>query len=172
MTKKLLLAGTLFCLIFLLSACGYLGRKTQEKAAEKAAEKVIEGASGGKADVDINKENVNINTDQGSMQTGEDVQIPLDFPKDVYVFEGKIKSAIKSNENNGYTLSIETDKPANEIKAAYEEKLKAEGWKITGSMDLGGAVSIVSEKDKRTASVMISTGDNLTTIILGVSDMK
>jgi hypothetical protein len=170
MMKKFLFFTMILVASIILSACKSPAQTISEKASEKIAEKAIEKSSGGKADVDINKNNVSVNTEEGSMQAGENVKLPEDFPKDVFVFEGKINTAIKSNDKNGYTISIESDKPIGEIKTAYEEKLKADGWKITGTMDFGTSVSVVAEKDNRNVSVMIGSDNEKSSIVLSVMD--
>jgi hypothetical protein len=170
MMKKIFILSSLLIFAFVLAACQSPAQKASEKVSEKIAEKAIEKASGGKANVDINKDQVNVKTGEGSMQVGENVQLPADFPKDVYVYEGTIKAAIKSNEKNGFTISIETAKPISEIKTAYEEKLKADGWQLTGTMDFGSSVSLVGEKDNRAVSVMIGSGDEINSIVLTVTE--
>jgi hypothetical protein len=171
MLKKILLSSLLAVLAVTLSACGMIGRKASEKTAENMAEKAIETSSGGQADVDIDGDNVNIKTTEGEMQAGESVELPANFPKDVYVLEGgKIKAAIQSNKENGYTITIETDKTINEIKEIYEGKFVTDGWKITGSMAMEGTISVVAEKDERVVSVIGGKGDENNSIVLTVTD--
>jgi hypothetical protein len=172
MKKTILAASLSIAFSLVLVACQSPMEKVTEKASEKLAEKAIENASGGKADVNINDKNVNVQTKDGNMNIGENVSLPADFPEDVYVFEGKISAAITSNENKGYTVSIETDKSVADVKAAYEKKIADDGWEKTGTMDFGNSVSLSGKKDKRTISVMISNSDNKTNIVLGVYEEK
>lgn len=51
-------------LFLLITGCG----KVAEKASEKAAEKAIEDASGGKADVDLSDNKMEVKTDEGSVK--------------------------------------------------------------------------------------------------------
>ena len=169
MTKIILRSIVLTGFVFMLAGCG-LGQKTAENTAENMAENAIEKETGGNADVDIEKDKVDIKTEDGSMQAGEDVSLPADFPKDVYVFEGKIKTVIQSNETAGFSVSIETDKAVESIKSIYEEKLKADGWKITGSMVIGDSITVVGEKDNRTVSIMAGKGEKENTIVINVAN--
>lgn len=61
----------------LLSACG--------NVAETVAEQVAEQAGGGNVDLDIDDDggNVSIETDEGSMQIGSDLELPEDLAVDV-----------------------------------------------------------------------------------------
>ena len=146
-----------------LAGCG---KSVSQKASEKTAEKIIEKQTGGKADVDINKGNVKVETKEGKMEAGENVKLPSDFPKDIYVIDGTIKAAISDQARDSQTISIETDKSMDEVSSLYQEKLKSDGWKITGTMAYGDVSTVVAEKDNRTASVVISKGDNKTTVTL------
>lgn len=167
-TKKLkffFLFPAMIILSVFLSGCG---KSLSQKASEKAAEKLIETQSGGKADVDISKGNIKVETDEGKVESGEDVKLPADFPTDVYVIEGKIKSTISDQDNGGQTISIETDKSVAEISAIYQEKFKADGWKITGTMNFGDSATVAAEKDDRSASVIAGKSDNKTSIVITV----
>jgi hypothetical protein len=155
---------------FALTACKSPAEKFSEKASEKMAEKAIENAVGGNADVDVNGDNVNVNTKEGNVQVGEKISLPADFPKDVYVYEGTIKAVISNNSPKGYTVSIETDKAIADIKAAYEKKIVEDGWENTGVMDFGDSASISGKKDNRMISVMIGKSDDKTSIVLGVNE--
>ena len=151
--------------ILVLAGCG---KSVSQKASEKAAEKMIEAQSGGKADVDISGQNMKVETDQGKWETGENVKLPSDFPKDVYIIDGTIKMAISDQATGGQTISIETNKSVSEVSSTYQEKLKSDGWKITGTMNFGEASNVIAEKDNRTVTVAINKSDDKTTVTIGV----
>lgn len=151
--------------VLVLAGCG---KSISQKASEKAAEKMIEAQSGGKADVDISGKNVKVETEQGKMETGENVKMPPDFPKDIYVIDGTIKVAISDQASGGQTISIETNKTVSEISSTYQEKLKSDGWKITGTMNFGDSASVMAEKDSRTVSIIVGKTDDKTTVTISV----
>jgi hypothetical protein len=164
--KFYILLPVLALAILALAGCG---KSISQRASEKAAEKIIEKQSGGKANVDIDGKNLNIETEQGKMQAGENVELPADFPADVYVIDGTIKVAISGQVNEGQSVSIETDKNVGEVSNTYLEKLASDGWKITGTMNFGESTSIIAEKDNRTVSVSIARSDNKTTVTVIVA---
>lgn len=170
MIKKISIISLALFLPFLLAACQSPAQKVSEKASEKIAEKALENATGGNADVDINGENVTVNTKEGNVQVGEQVSLPADFPNDVYVFEGIIKAVATNNDPKGYTVSVETDKAIADVKAAYEKKIVEDGWEKTGTMDFGESASISGKKDSRTLSVIIGKSGDKTSLVLGVSE--
>ena len=165
MTKKVIVSAVVLAL--LVTGCG-------KKAAEKTAEKVIEKASNGNVNVDITGKNVNvtINTNSGTIEgsTGESVSLPSDFPSDVYVIDGTIKTVVKKPETNSYSVSLETSKSAVEAKTLYETKLKESGWNVTFSMATDTGSTMSATKGTRNLSVIISTDEGKTTVILGTTE--
>ena len=170
MSKKFFIVSLALLLPMFLTACQSPAQKVSEKASENMAEKVLENATGGQADVDIEGENVTVKTEEGNVQVGEQISLPADFPKDVYVYEGAIKAVINNTAAKGYTVSVETDKAITDVKAAYEKKIVEDGWEKTGVMDFGESVSISGTKDSRTLSVMIGKSGDKTSVVLGVSE--
>lgn len=153
-----------FCLVLAvtLSGCG-------KKTAEKAAEKVIEKATNGQADVDVSGNTVKINTNTGSYAYGDKVDLPSDFPSDVYVIDGTIKTASSDKQYGSFAVSIETSKSVSDVKSDYESKLKDKGWNITYSASAQDSSSITAEKDNRSVSVFISSSEDKTMVILSVT---
>lgn len=145
--------------IALVIVVGLTGLSCGKTATEKAAEKEIETATNGQADVDVSNNTVNVTTNQGSWQAGENVSLPTGFPDDVYVVDGNITAAFTTNETNGYTVSIETTQSVNDLQTLYDTELKADGWNITFSMAASGSATLGGQKDNRTVSVGISSGD-------------
>ncbi|MCU0679487.1 MAG: hypothetical protein MUC28_03535 [Planctomycetes bacterium] len=166
MGKRLLIMLLAAGLALTLSACG----SPSKQASERIAEKAIEDATGGQADVDINNNEVNVETEEGSFRAGEEVDLPADFPSDVYVYGGTIKAVITNNNPKGHTVSIETADEAAKVKTAYEEKMREGNWDITGTMDFGGTISLAGQKGDRNLSVMIGQNEETTTIVLTTSE--
>src|SRR3989339_1335593 len=153
MTNSIKFFGLISVAILTLALSG-CGQSTSEIIGEKTIEKMIEEQSGGQAQVDLDKGSMKIESADGTFEAGENTTLPTDFPEDIYVIEGKIISAITNPAIENFSVSIETDKNLDEVSAIYQEKLKDENWKITGTMNFGEAVSIVASKDGRSASVM------------------
>jgi len=165
MTNSIKFFGLISVAILTLALSG-CGQSTSEIIGEKTIEKMIEEQSGGQAQVDLDKGSMKIESADGTFEAGENTTLPTDFPEDIYVIEGKIISAITNPAIENFSVSIETDKNLDEVSAIYQEKLKDENWKITGTMNFGEAVSIVASKDGRSASVMATAEGGKTTVIL------
>lgn len=168
MKKKIRFSGLLLLLpifIFILSGCG---KSISEMTGEKAAEKIIEDRIGGKANVDVDNGNVRIETKDGNFETGKNIKLPSDFPRDVYVIEDNLTSAMSNQADGGFTISLETGKTVEEVSSIYQEKLKAESWDITGTMNYGDSSSVIAEKDSRVVSVFSSKNADKTAVIIGI----
>lgn len=168
MAKKIGFLGlVLFLSVFILILSG-CGKGVSEMAGEKAAEKIIEDRIGGQANVDIDDGNVKIETKDGNFETGKNIKLPSDFPRDVYVIEDNLTSAMSNQADGGFTISLETDKNVEEVSSIYQNKLKGEGWKITGTMNYEDSSSVIAEKDDRVVSVFASKNADKTAVIIGI----
>ncbi len=149
-----------------------LGLSCGKKVAEKTAEQAIERASNGNVNIDINQNSVKVNINGGSTvgEVGESVKLPDGFPSDVYVIDGTIKTAVVKTDTQGYTLSINTNLTPAEAKSRYDAKLKEQGWNIVMALDSGDGATISASKSQRNVSVIISTSDGQTNVILGTSE--
>ncbi len=156
MYKYLAIAGVLVVGL-LLTACS---------PTEKAVESAIESQSNQDVDVDIDNDQVTLNTNSGSLQVGDSVDLPDNFPSDVPVTDGTITAAVATSENDGFSVSIQSSQTVDQVKAEYESALVDDGWEITATLDIGGNVSLSAEKDARFTSVGIADVDGQTTVTL------
>lgn len=162
MKKSLILSLVmLFGISLLVSGCG----KTVN---EKLAENSLENALGGDANVDLNDGSVNIETDQGTWQVGENAELPADWPADVYVPAGKIITSSNTDFNQGVT--IEVDKSVSEMEEEYATKIKDEGWDITMSLSMENNVMMGAEKGDKTLNITLSEEEGKTTMVIILAD--
>ncbi|HBU06553.1 MAG TPA: hypothetical protein DEB09_00540 [Candidatus Magasanikbacteria bacterium] len=160
MFKKTLLAVGVFTLILIISGCG------QKSLVENKIENELEKQFGGKAQVDVDNNAINIQTEQGQIQVGGEISLPTDFPADIFIVEGKIVSAMKNVMGAGYQIIIETDKELEEVKSLYTAKLKEQGWTIVSTMDFATTSAISASKDSRQLSITIGSEDNQETSLM------
>ena len=162
MTKLLVLSICLLTAVLFLSGCC-------KTVTEESIESDIEEATGGDADVDLDDGTVSINTNEGTFEAGEDVDIPDGFPSDVHVIDGTVTAAMQMGEGI-YTVTIQTSKTASQAKSEYREELENDGWTINFSLDVEGGSTMTGEKDERTVSVSISSDDaDGTLVVVGTS---
>jgi len=144
----------------------------EKKIAEKITEKAIEGASNSGVDVDLDNDQITINTNSGSFQAGENVTLPDNFPSDVYVIDGDIQSAITSAENGSFSVSIESSDSVSEVQAKYTQQMADEGWTSSLTMNYGDSASLGFTKgETRTATIIIAANNdtNKTTVSITTS---
>ncbi|MFA6105236.1 MAG: hypothetical protein WC725_01385 [Patescibacteria group bacterium] len=135
-----------------------------------ASEKLIERQTGGQ--VKVNEKNGNVKVDigaGGTFESGVDVKLPDDFPKDIYVIEGKITAAIVDGSKKNYSISVDSTKGIEEISTLYQQKFKADGWKITGTMNFGDSSSVVAEKNGDTVSILIGKNGDKNSVVISVN---
>lgn len=159
--KKFLLIGVIILVAVTLSGC--------KKAAEKTAETAIEAASGGEVDVDIENDSMKINTNAGSLEVGEGVSLPANFPDDIYLIAGDIMSALTVDADSTFQVEIDTPQSLSDAASVYDEELQADGWTITSTLEMTDATNIMAEKDDRFISVSIGTSEGITVVIISTS---
>ncbi|MFZ4633890.1 MAG: hypothetical protein ACOYNO_06755 [Saprospiraceae bacterium] len=154
----------LYLSLLLLSA--HACRQTAEKAQEQAIESAIENQSGGKADVDINEGNINIESDEGSfsMKTGANTW-PAEIPSIVTQPAGGVISGVMSAETDeGNTWSVQYSGIADGELDRYRGDLKTQGFKTSiMKSDDGGVVT--GEKDNLTVALTLG-GENGTLMVV------
>jgi len=165
MTKRHILLG-----LGLLAAVSLIGASCEKKVTETLLEDQLEDSTNGQANVDIDNDTVTVNTNEGSFQAGDNLSLPSDFPSDVYVASGNIMGVTSVTNSAGFSVTIQTNDSLDSVKSAYERELVSDGWTVTGTATYGGYASISAEKDARTTSVGITTGDGSTTVILTTSN--
>lgn len=120
------------------------------------------------ATVDVGTNSATMNINGTTLNAGDKVSLPSDFPSDVYVIDGTIKTAV-TTPNVGHTVALTTPKTLNEAKTLYEQKLADNGWTVTtsGIVEQHSA-AIIATKDTRTTTVAISDAEGTTAVTLGV----
>lgn len=135
-----------------------------EKVAENAIENAIEKDSGGSADVDINSGSISFKNEDGtSVQYGQNVSIPADFPKAVPIYAGAtpVATTIAGNEATATLTSMDS---ATDILAWYESQLN--GWKKEQSFDTQAYYMRTYTKDMEKITVSVGVSDNTASITL------
>jgi hypothetical protein len=147
--QKFLSISVVLIMPVILAGCG-------KSLSDKAAEKMIESSTGGDVSVDSDGGNMEIITDQGSLKTGGDIDLPSDFPSDIYLADGKILSYFKNNSNQGMSLTINSSQSVQDLGNLYKDKLTSSGWAIESSMIVSGTSVLGAAKGNQDLSVMVS----------------
>ncbi len=108
---------------------------------------------------------------KSAMTVGDTVSIPDSFPKDVPILTGA-KPFMNATQDKMEILHLKIQQPLAAVAREYQEKLKAEGWKIESTANMGEMSMIQAKKDNRTCSVVINkgSGDAEATIQLAVGE--
>jgi hypothetical protein len=143
--------------VFLFSACG---KSPEEKLKEKTMEKAIEQSTGGKVKVDLSQDQIKIKDQHGeaTVSAKGNVQIPVDFPGDVYVYPNT-KVLIAQTLDGGFHLLLQSPEAPESLVNTYKEKMRSNGWKETNAISMGATGIFTYEKDNRQAMVTISQSE-------------
>lgn len=162
-TTRILFAAA--SLALLLAACG----KSPE---ERAAEAVIKATTGRDAKVerDGDATKMTVETDQGAMtvQSGEGLSLPTDFPADVYLPSGyKVQNVMQIGPMNSVVLDLSGQSQA--LIKEITGKMESSGWKTAMSMQSGDQGAMMSfTKDKRSTTYSLSPAQEAGKLTLSV----
>jgi len=151
------------CVICCLVGVVGCGRRAEETAMEK----LIEAQGGGKVEVDLGRESLNIKTKDGSLAiaSGKSAKIPSGFPSDVYIYKGAtVDMAMQMPQ--GFSVVLGTKDDVSEVAETYEKKMTGEGWTQETSVDMGEQRMLMFKKGERVANATIGSEDGITHIAL------
>lgn len=133
-------------------------QQAAEKAAENALEKALENESGGKADVDVDKNEINIESDEGNVRIGTNENTwPAGMPAAVSQPRGgEITGVVTAKTDQGNTWMVQYTGISIDELEHYREVLESKGFNTTVMKDKdGGMVS----GDKGSLKVVLSLGN-------------
>lgn len=136
-----------------LAGCG-------KSASERMAEAAIEAQTGQKTEIDADKGEVKITTEQGEMKinTGGNTELPAAFPKDVYLPDSyTVETSMEMP--NVVVANLLTSGDASTVATAADKQMQAQGWKSSAMMQSEEGKVLMYEKDGRHATLSIAAGD-------------
>lgn len=155
--RKIIYLGLIAAVAVAFTGCALtdkLKKQATDKIGEEIGEKVIGSATN--SDVEVDKNKVTINTNEGTMQWGENVTLPSNFPEDVPVYSGAQVTASSTQNDDSFYVTLSSADAFNDVKAYYDDQIKSEGWKIdnTSSYSSGGqSATFIASKDNRQLTV-------------------
>lgn len=152
------------------AGAAWAGGVFKEKAAEEIIENAIESQDDGDADVDIDlsDEEANIEVNGSTLQVGNDVAIPEEFPDDVFLPDGTVAAVVNTAEG-AYSVTMTSTASLMALRDDYETRQAGDGWTKSSSVTVGAGVIILWEKADRALSVTLTdNSDGTTTIGLSV----
>jgi hypothetical protein len=96
------------------------------------------------------------------------VALPQDFPKDVPIYQGAVVQ-VASTQGKTMMVHLSVSVPVAEALKYYQDQLKAEGWEIESTMNMGEGSMIAAKKADRECSAVILKQDKGTMIQLAVT---
>ena len=135
--------------------------------------KTYEGADGAvTVSQDGDTANYEVKTKDGSAKlaiSDSKVEIPDTFPKDVPIPKGAVPKLTMTQGKNEM-LHLRVTGSIAEVAKDYQDKLKAEGWEIETTMNMGESSMVHAKKGERSCAVMVTKDDDGTLVQLTVSE--
>jgi hypothetical protein len=145
-------------------------KNAAKKATEKMIEKSIQKSSGEDVDVDLDNQNVVIETEEGRVEVNASGKSwPKEIPSDVPEFKyGKISGVTTTKTDENLIWTIVFSEISKDAIDKYNKELKSKGFETqTVTMSgLGGTIS--GEKDDMKVAVMMSEGNASVSIQVGI----
>ena len=87
------------------------------------------------------------------------VALPDNFPKDIPIYKGA-KVQMASSQPKVSMVQLLVDAAAPDAAKYYQDELKAQGWEIESTTNMGDSSMVVAKKENRSCSVMAMKQDN------------
>lgn len=140
--------------------------KTKHIASILILAAVLTGCAGKKSDVTIK-------TDEMTMKVSEgQVKLPKDFPFSPYPAAAN-EGFMESNNNNAskvVSVSFSSNDPSEKVIEYYKGELQKLAWQTESSTVMPNFTCIIAKKDKKTATIAVSSDGDKTTVSITVSE--
>jgi hypothetical protein len=153
--QKIVLGALVFGATLVLAGCG-------PNIGQKIVEKGIESQTGGKVDVNADKGEMTVKSDQGNISVSSEgtASLDKDFPKDIYIApDAQIILSMAKGQDQSYSAAYVTGMTVDEIYGKYKEDLVSKGWTIDSATE-------TNVEDSKVA--LYKKGNQAVTIIIGV----
>jgi hypothetical protein len=156
-------------LLSALVAAGCGKKKSDEKLAEGMMERTLKSATGEKADVDLNGENVTITTSDGRVEMAKTSEWPSDMFSDVPRFTyGVVERVSKEQAGGMQKFNVYLRDVEDGAFEKYHADIKAAGWE-SQSMMQGDSGGMISAQKGNLALQFVCGKDDHTGVVLAYS---
>lgn len=156
-------------LLSILVAAGCGKKKADEKLAEGMMERTLKSATGEKADVDVNGENVTITTPQGRVEMTTTSEWPSDMFSDVPRFTyGVVEHVSKGQDGGMQKFNVHLRDVEEGAFEKYHADIKAAGWESQAMMQ-GDSGGMISAQRGKLALQFIYNKDDHTGVVVAYS---
>jgi hypothetical protein len=97
------------------------------------------------------------------------VSLPKGYPEDVPSYPGATPVASNQDGDEGMIVAFQSPDDSDRVFAFYKDELPRKGWQIEGEMSSEGQHMLIAGKEKRKASILLSSEDGKTEITVTVT---
>ena len=140
-----------------------------QRAADGLAEGAIERASNGEVELERDGDKVTLKTEQGqmTMQAGESLPLPANFPKDVYLPDDYAVNSVMDLEGVN-VLSLRAPGKVPALFADARAAMARQGWKETMAMQHSVDNALLAFEKEQRAATLSFNDDSEDGVVLGV----
>ncbi len=160
-SASLLLPVALAMALLAMTACG---KSPGDRLADAAASAAASAASGQKVEIERDGDKVTIKSKDGKevmdISSGDGIKLPKDFPDDVYLpSDYKVMTSMKMGP--AMVVNLVAPGRLGKMFDQADEKMLAQGWEQTMSMQQGANSRILSyKKPDRSATISLNEQDD------------
>lgn len=156
--KQVVLVALAITLATIFTSC--------KKAAEKTSEEIIERSIGNDAKVDIDKDKLTIQTEEGTFTTDvSNKSWPGEISREVPEFKyGEVISTTTQKMDEGEKWAIIFENIADNALQNYKKDLESKGFKINYTTIAGRGGHLAAEKGQLRVAIMTGNGNATVTI--------
>jgi hypothetical protein len=132
---------------------------SKEKIGQQIMEKAIESETGGKVNVNADKGEVSIQSEDGNAKysAGGNVSLPDGFPKEL-ILASDAKPFIATSGEGSMTVGYFTNEDKTALWEKYKTNMVAGGWKK--EMEINTGNGLMANFKKGTENLSVTVGDN------------
>jgi len=100
-----------------------------------------------------------------TMSSGEDAEVPKDFPSDVYIYSPS-EVVTTMDTPGGSVLGLTTADDAAKIAETYQREMVDRGWSEQTTVNNGEQIMLMYKNDERSANITIGSKDGASQIMV------
>ena len=143
-------------------------QRAQEKAGEAFVEKMVESQTEGKVKLDLDRETVDFETEDGTgqMRLGEGSKLADNFPDDVPRYpEASYVSSVVTNEGKTAIANFRTEDSPEDVQAWFKSELEGDGFELDLTFQAGASLQLYKKGDVKISVQSQADEDNGLTVV-------
>ncbi|MFO8057201.1 MAG: hypothetical protein R6V10_07910 [bacterium] len=98
-------------------------------------------------------------------------ELPDGFPEEFPLYEGEIANSVKSSsgDGTGYSITMVTDDPVDDVYSWYKKNLSDKGYEIKSSVSMPGIKSLQFQSGERAGTIMVQKDNENVNVVISMT---